>query len=198
MIFANLFLIRADLILELSDRLPRARQRIRLAIETFVTMTTHAAAFREQVAPKVQHFCALGHTIARVTLLASGLSVLFLKHGPQPEAMAAVSLRDVSGRAAITPVTTRTTELLRTVNLKDLAVRMADKSTRPTVRLFTWSIRRHVRGLYIEWLSYSGVAHLAAVDNVVSSDADLVTKDRIVVTRDLVLYAFDLQWDLIR
>ncbi len=99
--------------------LARAGQRIGFAIETFVAMATHAAAFREQVASEIERVSALRHTIARVTLLAAGLSVLFLEHGPQPEAMTSVTFRVAGGGAAVTPVTTRAAKFFRIVNLEE-------------------------------------------------------------------------------
>ena len=174
---ANLFFVGENLISELADRLARARQQIRLAIETFVAMATHATTFGEQVASEIQHFGALSYAIARMTLLATGFSVLFLKHGPQPEAVTAVSLGVVGCGAAVTPVTTRAAKFLRIMNLEDFAVWMADKSPGKAVRFFAWSIRRQIRGLYIERLSDSCVTDFAAIDDVVGADTDLMTED---------------------
>ena len=154
-------------------------------------MTTHAAALRKQIASEIKHLGSLGYAIASVTLLAPGFGVLFLEHGPQPEAMATMSLGDRGGGAAITPVTTCTTKFFRIVSLKDFAVRMADKRTGPTVRRFAWSIGRHVGSLDSERLPDSSVAYFAAIDDLVSSDTDLMTEDRIVVVGDFVLQAFD-------
>ena len=136
----NLFLVRGDLILELASRLPRGRQPVCLTIETFVTMTTHATALLKKVAAKVQCSGALRHAIARVTLLAARFGVLLLKHRPQPETMASVTFDLARSCTPVAPVTTGTTKLLRVVDLQDLPVWMADKRTRQTVRLFTWSI----------------------------------------------------------
>ena len=44
-------------------------------------MTTHAAALIEKIPAEIQRVRALGHAIVRVTLLATGFSVLFLKQG---------------------------------------------------------------------------------------------------------------------
>ena len=111
----DLFLVRDDLILELADLLARRGQRIGLAIETFVTMTTHTAALCKQIATEIQRLRSLRDAIASVTLLATGLRVLFLKHGPQPETVTPVSFYIARGRAAVAPVTTRTTKLFRIV-----------------------------------------------------------------------------------
>ncbi len=70
---ADLLFVRDDLILQLAHLLAGARERVSLAIETFVTMATHAAAFREKIAAEVQRVSAVSDAIARVTLLAAGL-----------------------------------------------------------------------------------------------------------------------------
>src|SRR6185369_17803702 len=107
-----LFLVRGDLIFKLSDALSRRGQRIGLAIESFVAVTTLAAALREKIAAEIQRLRALRDAIARVTLLAAGLRVLFFKHGPEPEAVTSVPLNFARGCASIAPVTTGTTKLL--------------------------------------------------------------------------------------
>jgi len=95
--------------------LARSRKRVCLAIETFVTMTTHATALCEQVTAEVQRLRALRNAIARVTLLAAGFRVLFLEHGPQPETMPAVSFHFTRGGATVAPVTTGAAKLLGVV-----------------------------------------------------------------------------------
>src|SRR5262245_43367543 len=100
-------------------------------------MATHAAALHEQVASEIQRLRSLRDSILRVTLLAAGFRVLFLKHGPEPETMAAMSFDFAGRRAAVAPVTTRTTKLLGIVKLQDLAIRMAYECAREVVGLTT-------------------------------------------------------------
>ena len=130
---------------------------------------------------------SLSNTIASVTLLTAGFSVLFFEHGPQPEAMASMSLCVAGGGAAITPVAARAAKLFGIMNLKNFAVRMADEGPCEGVGLFARPIRSEVGGFYLERLSDSGVTHLASVNNVVSADANLMAENRIVVVRGLVL-----------
>ncbi len=140
-------------------------------------MATHAATLGEEVAAEVQRFRALRYAIARMTLLATGFRVLFLKHGPQPETVTAMPLGVVRGSATVTPVTTRAAKLFRTMNLEHFAVRVADKSPGHLVRLFAWSIGRHVGCLDIERLADSGMTNFAAIDDVVSADANLMSEN---------------------
>ena len=102
-------------------------------------MAAHAAALCKEIATEIQRLCSLRDTIASVTLLAAGLSVLFLKHGPEPETMTAVTFYIARRSAAVAPVTTRTTKLLRIVYLKDFSVRMADKRARRIASSFVHS-----------------------------------------------------------
>src|SRR5678815_3486237 len=119
------------------DLLTSAGERISFAIEAFVTMATHTTALREKIAAEVQSVSAVGDAISRVTLLTARLRVLFLKHGPEPEAMAPVPFHVAGSRASVAPVTTRTTEFLRIVYRENFLVWMADKCARQSVRLAT-------------------------------------------------------------
>src|SRR5829696_8259138 len=105
-------------------------------------MATHATTLGKQVTSKIQSFGALSHAIARMTLLASSLSVLFLEHRPQPETVTPVSLRIVGCGAAITPVTTRATKFFRIMDLQNFAIRMADKSPCHGIGFFARAVRR--------------------------------------------------------
>src|ERR671927_73988 len=134
---ACLFVVSFDLIFELSDLLTRCSQRICLAIESFVTMTTHTATLHEEIAAEIQRLRTLRDAILRVALLAAGFGILFLKHRPEPETMASVSFDIAGGRTAVAPVTTGTTKLLRIVNLKYFFVGMAYKRARKSVGLTT-------------------------------------------------------------
>src|SRR5688572_15657212 len=155
-------------------------------------MATHAAALCEKISAEVQCFRAVRYTIARVTLLATCLRVLFLEHGPQPETMAAVTFRFARGGAAVAPVTTRTTKLLRTVDLKDLPVWMADECAREAVGLAARFIWRKTRRCQFQRFSNAGMTDFATIDDVVSAHTNLMAQDRIVVIGHLRLEAIDL------
>ncbi len=152
-------------------------------------MATHAAALHEQIATEIQRLRTLRDAIFRVTLLAPGLRVLFFKHRPEPETMAPVSFDVAGGRTAVTPVTTGTTKLLRIVNLKYFAVRMAYKRARETVGLTTWTNK--TRRCQLERFANACVTNLATVDDVVSVDANLMAQDRVVITSHLRFQTFD-------
>src|SRR3569832_1217998 len=110
-------------------------------------MTTHAAALCEEIAPEIQRLRSLRDAIARVTLLTTRLSVLFLKHGPQPKMIPAVSFFFSSRRATVAPVTTRTTKLLGIMKLKNLFVGMTHKRTRERVFLSVRVLHARLRDL---------------------------------------------------
>src|SRR5262245_19062995 len=75
----RLTFVRADLFFELRDLLARVTQRVGFSIERFHAMATDAAALIEQVLRQIQRVRTLRHTIVRVTHLATGFSVLFMK-----------------------------------------------------------------------------------------------------------------------
>src|SRR5688572_17358236 len=155
-------------------------------------MATHAAALCEKISPEVQCLSAVRYAVARVTLLATCLRVLFLEHGPEPETMAAVTFRFAGGGAAIAPVTTCTTKLLRTVDLKDFPVWMADECAREAIGLAAGLIGSQTRRRQFQRFSNAGVTDFATIDDIVSAHANLMAQDRIVVIGHLGLEAIDL------
>ena len=69
---------------------------------------------------------------------------------------------------------------------------MADKRTRHHVFIAMRVL--HARGFYIQRLTNACVTDFAAVDDVVSVDADLVAEDRIIVISHLGLQTRDRHW----
>ena len=156
--------------------------------------STWTKEMREKIAAEIQRRRAIGHAIARVALLATGLSVLFLKHGPEPEAMTSVTFLFARSRAAVAPVTTRATKFFGIVNREDLAFRMAHERARQTVGRAAGFIRRETGGRKLERLADARVTDFAAIDDVVSVDTDLMAEDRVIVIGHLGLQAFDSRW----
>src|SRR5438445_4393977 len=90
LILSHLLLVGRNLILELAYCLPGVGQRIRLAIETFVAMTAHAAPLIEKIATQIQRLSPLRHAIFLVALLATRFGVLLLEHRPEPKLVKAM------------------------------------------------------------------------------------------------------------
>ena len=124
---ANLFLVSGDLIFKRADTLSRGAQTISLAIKTFITMATHAAALIEKIAPEIQRIGALCHAVFGVTLLAACFGIFFFKHRPEPKFILAVRLQIAGRRATVAPVTTRATKAIRVVNLQQFLVWVTDE-----------------------------------------------------------------------
>ena len=126
---ANLLLVAGDLIFKLADTLPRATQRVRLAVKAFVAMTSHAAPLVEKIASQVQRIGPLRDAILRVTLLAASLGVFLLKHWPEPEPVSPVALLFTRRRTSVTPVAARATKPIGSVYLQEFPVGMAHERT---------------------------------------------------------------------
>ena len=149
-------------------------------IESFITVTTHAATLREKIAPEVQRLSSLCHSIFGMTLLTSGFGVFLLKHWPEPELVPPVTLYFTRRRAAITPVAACATKPFGGVNLQDFFVGVTHERARKTIRLLARPIRRQIFGSQVERFANAGVANFAAVDDVKLIDADLMRKNGVV------------------
>src|SRR5258706_6426851 len=123
----RLAIVSGNLILELADRLARIGQGVTLAIECLHAMTTDTATLIEEILAQIQSVRALRHAVVRMTHLATGLSVLFMKQRMQPEWILSVSFNCAGGGAAITAVASGATKSLRIVYLQQLFARMGDK-----------------------------------------------------------------------
>ena len=77
------------------------------------------------------------------------------------------------------------------MNCENFAVGMANESTSQRIRLFAGSIGSQVCRTQIQWFSYTNVTNLAAIDDVVGIDADLMTKYRIIELRDFGFETFN-------
>src|ERR1700752_1131062 len=154
-------------------------------------MAAHAAALCKQVATEIQRFRSLRDTIARVTLLATGLCVFFFEHGPEPETMTSVTLYFACRCTTVAPVTTGTTKFFWIVYLKNLFIRVTDKGARPGIRLSIWSTRSHTRRSSIERVAYGGGTDFTTIADVVSIHPHLMAADPVPITGHLRLQTFD-------
>ena len=75
----RLALVGYDLLLQLRNLLARIRQRVSFAIEGLHPMTADATALVEKILAEIQRVRAQRHPIIRVTHLAPGFGVLFMK-----------------------------------------------------------------------------------------------------------------------
>ena len=124
---ADLALPFGFLLFELADLLVGRGHLFRLAVETFVTMAAHAAAQAESFAPGVQRVRHFRDDLFDVALLAAGLEVFPMMHGPEPEFVTSVGLDGAIDCGAIAAVARRAAELLRIVDLQQLPIGMADE-----------------------------------------------------------------------
>ena len=143
-------------------------------------MTAHAAALVEKISTEIQRVSALRHAIFRMTLLAAGFGVLFLKQRPEPVLVTAMTLHFAGRRAAVAPMTTGTTKALRIVNLQQFFIRMTHKRPRQAVRLLAWTIRRQVRRLQIQRLTNTDMTNFTTIDDVSCINTDLMAQNRVV------------------
>ena len=191
-ILPDLLLVAGDLIFELADILSRATQSIRLAIKSFVAMTTHAAALVEKIASQIQRVSSLRNAILRVTLLAAGLSVFLFKHRPEPELVSPVALHFARRGAAVAPMATRATKTIGSVYLQKLSVWMTHERARETVGFLPRPTRRQVFSPQVERLADADVAHFAAIDDIEFIDADLMRQNGVIKLIHLAEQAVDL------
>ena len=187
-----LFLVAGDLIFELASALPRSTECVCLAIKSFVAMTTQTAALVEKIAAQIQRVGSLSNAVSGMALLTSGLSVLLLKHRPEPELVAAVTFHVARRRAAIAPVATRATKPIGRMYLQYLFVGMTHERARPTVGLLARTIRRQIFRPQVERFANPCVANFAAVDDVEFINTDLVRQNGIVKLIHLVDEPVDL------
>ena len=163
----GLFQVVFLLLLEEFDFLPNGKQILRFLVIAFVAMTAHASALAEEIlafAESPADIIADQHYVRGVADLTARFEIAPREDGPEPVLVGAVGLLDTGGGAAIALVARRAAELVRVVNLQEIAFRMAGEGPRVFIRLFAF--QGHGSGGEVHWFANAHVAGFAAVDDI--------------------------------